>query len=339
MSSFVILPHQELESNLEIIKDTGEILKDRSATGRERPWSERKMENLQLVNLFEMARRIDPYIISESRLEQVRDCASWLKFAVLSDKKRKLVKANFCRLRLCPMCSWRKSLKLFSQVSKITDAILRDKKARFIFLTLTVKNVSGEELRAKIQEMNEAFKWIIQKSRTSAISKKFKDYVMGYMKAVEVTYNHKTDTFHPHFHIILELKPSYFDSGYLTQKQWRDMWKEVMHLGYDPQVDVRIIKNATAKAVAEVSKYPVKLKGLLELAPEQAVEPLIKLKRALQDLRMITFGGDFREYKKLLQLDDVENGDLVHIETEKNELNAVAMMLFKYRADVGAYVC
>ena len=338
MSSF-ILPHQELESNLEIIKDTGEILVDRSATGRKRPWSERKMENRLLVELFKMARKIDPYIISESRLEQVQDCASWLKFAILPDKKKKLTKANFCRLRLCPMCSWRKSLKLFSQVSAITDAILQDKKARFIFLTLTVRNVNGEELRAKIQEMNEAFKWITQKSKTSAVSKKLKDFILGYMKAVEVTYNHKTDTFHPHFHIILELKPEYFYDGYLTQKQWRDMWREVMHLDYDPQVDVRNIKNATAKAVAEVAKYPVKLKGLLEIEPEKAVEPLIKLKRALQDLRMITFGGDFREYKRLLNLDDVENGDLVHIETERNELNAVAMMLFKYRADVGAYVC
>lgn len=334
-----IISELEQNSNLEIIKDTGEILKDKSATGRERPWSERKTENLQLVKIFQMAREIDPYIISADRLEQVRDCASWLKFAVLSDKKRKLAKANFCRLRLCPMCAWRKSLKLFAQVSAITDAILRDKKARFIFLTLTVRNVKGEKLREKIKEMNEAFKWITQKSKNAAVSKKLKDYILGYMKAVEVTYNHKTDTFHPHFHIILELKPEYFKDGYLSQKQWRDMWKEVMHIDYDPQVDVRTIKNATAKAVAEVAKYPVKLKGLLELDPEQAVEPLIKLKRALQDLRMITFGGDFREYKKLLQLDDVENGDLVHIETEKNELNAVAMMLFKYRADVGAYIC
>lgn len=334
-----IIAELEQNSNLEIIKDTGEILVDRSATGRERPWSERKMENLQLVNLFELARKIDPYIISEQRLEQVSECASWLKFALLSDKTKKLAKANFCRLRLCPMCSWRKSLKLFAQVSAITDAILRDKKVRFIFLTLTVRNVKGEELREKIKEMNEAFKWITQKSKTSAVSKKLKDYILGYMKAVEVTYNHKTYTFHPHFHIILELKPTYFKDGYLTQKQWREMWKEVMHLDYYPQVDVRTIKNATAKAVAEVAKYPVKLKGILELDPEKAVEPLIKLKKALQDLRMITFGGDFREYKKLLQLDDVENGDLVHIETDKNELNAVAMMLFTYRADVGAYIC
>ncbi|MBR6298642.1 MAG: protein rep, partial [Candidatus Gastranaerophilales bacterium] len=156
-------------SNLEIIKDTGEVLEDKSATGRERPWSERKTENLQIVNLLRNARKIDPYIISLSRLDQVKDCASWLEYAILSDKTKKLAKANFCRLRLCPMCAWRKSLKLFAQVSVITDAILRDKKARFIFVTLTVRNVKGEELRAKIQEMNEAFKWITQKSKTSAV--------------------------------------------------------------------------------------------------------------------------------------------------------------------------
>ena len=113
-----------------------------------------------------------------------------------------------------------------------------------------------------------------------------------------------------------------------------------MKLDYEPQVDVRAIKNTTAKAVAEVAKYPVKVDGLLKVKDkEKAAQALIQLKHGIHNCRFITFGGDFREYKRRLALDDIETGDLVHVETDKQELNAVAMILFKYRADVGAYIC
>ena len=48
-------------------------------------------------------------------------------------------------------------MKLYSQVSKITDTIMeRQDGARFIFLTLTVRNVKGEDLRAELDRINEA---------------------------------------------------------------------------------------------------------------------------------------------------------------------------------------
>lgn len=323
------------------VTGTGEILVDLSGTGRERPWSKRKMENRRLVEILETVRRLDESAISERRLDAVRDCASWLLFAEQEGGGRKLSKANFCRLRLCPMCAWRRSLKLFSQVSKITDAILADKKARFIFVTLTVRNVVGTDLRDAIERMGKGFKHLTQGSKHCAASVRFRESLLGYMKAVEVTYNSTQNDFHPHIHCIFEVKPSYFvRGGYLTHADWRDMWKSAMKLDYEPQVDVRAIKDATARAVAEVAKYPVKLKGLLEIADKtQAARTLIQLKTALHSCRLVTFGGDFREYKKRLSLDDVETGDLVHVEADSKTLNAVAFTLFRYRADAGAYIC
>lgn len=336
-----ILQEIEQDCKLEIIEGTGEVLEDFSGRGRKRPWSERKKESMELLDLFKVARNIDESVISQTRLRALADCGSRLIFAQQEDGGKTLANANFCRLRLCPMCGWRRSLKLFSQVSKITDAILAEKKARFIFVTLTVENVQGEHLRSTIRQMNEGFKTLVQNSKHCLASAVLRENLLGYMKAMEVTYNAKRNDFHPHIHCIFEVRPSYFgNDGYLTHADWRKMWQSVMKLDYEPQVNVRAIKNATAKAVAEVAKYPVKVDGLLKIKnKELAALALIQLKYGIHNCRFITFGGDFREYKRRLDLDDIETGDLVHIETDKQELNAVAMVLFKYRADVGAYIC
>ena len=338
-----ILQENEQDCKLEIIEGTGEVLEDLSGTGRKRPWGERKNESMELLNLFETARKIDESVISQTRLHALKDCGSWLTFAQQEDGTRRLANANFCRLRLCPLCGWRRSLKLFSQVSRISDAILAEKKARFIFVTLTVENVKGEDLRETIKRMNEGFKALVQNSKHYLASATLRENLMGYMKAIEVTYNARRNDFHPHIHCIFEVRPSYFDAKrgcYLTHEDWREMWRSVMKLDYEPQVNVKAIKNTTAKAVAEVAKYPVKVDGLLKVKDkEKAAQALIQLKHGIHNCRFITFGGDFREYKRRLALDDVETGDLVHVETDKQELNAVAMVLFKYRADVGAYIC
>ena len=331
------------DCKLKVIEDTGEVLKDVSSTGREYPWHERKQENVELLKLLKMARKIDSEVISPARLKSLEDCASWLRYAQRDDGTRKLEKANFCRLRLCPMCGWRKSLKLFVQVSAITDAILADKKARFIFITLTIENVAGDKLKETIKQMNEGFKCLVQSKKSMAAGKVFRENLLGYMKAIEVTYNARHNNFHPHIHCIFEVRPSYFktnNGGYINHAGWRKMWQSVMGLDYEPQVNVKAIKNTTAKAVAEVAKYPVKTSGILKIKnKEKAAAALTQLKHGVHNCHFVTFGGDFRKYKRKLALDDIESGDLVHVETDEQELNAVALVLFKWRADVGAYIC
>ena len=326
--------------NLKTITGTGEILEDNSASGRHRPWSKHKMSSLELADLFVIAKEIDESVLSDSRLQSLKECAGWLTYLEDEKKQRKLKHANFCRVRVCPMCNWRRSLKLFSQVSQITDMILAEKKAQFIFVTLTVRNVEGHELSDTITMLNQAFKYLTSKGQNFAPAKELKKFLLGYMKAEEVTYNAKTDTFHPHIHAIFEVKPSYLKKGYMTKKAWIALWRSALGVDYDPSVDVRNIKGGTAKAVAEVAKYPVKMDTVLKIKDkQQAALALIQLYRAIFGRRLVTFGGDFREYKRKLALDDVESGDLVHVETEQTGFNPVSQVLFKYRADVGAYIC
>ena len=81
----------------------------------------------------------------DKKAVRVCDCGSYLEFAHevefdgTIDEKGKLHKAFFCRDRFCPMCSWRKTLKLYSQVSQIIPYIEKDYKC--LFLTLTIPSL------------------------------------------------------------------------------------------------------------------------------------------------------------------------------------------------------
>lgn len=281
--------------NLEITIGTGEILQDYSSTGKERPWNLHKKENLRLVELYKKARTKDINLISDSRLFDLEHCGDTLTFLQNVEGKKKLKTANFCRIRLCPMCQWRRSLKMFSQVKKITDKILEnDKSTRFIFGTFTIKNTDAENLEACINILNKKFKYLVDQKKTFAPAKKLKQNLLGYLKAVEVTYNSKDKTYHPHLHVIFAVKSTFFKNkqNYMTKKEWIELWQKALNVDYKPQTDIRAIKTNTGKAIAEVAKYPAKVAPILSLNDDEAIEVLKTLTSSLNKnvlLLMVAF--------------------------------------------------
>lgn len=330
--------------NLETTTGTGEILQDFSSTGKERPWKLHKQENLQLVKIYKTAREKNINLITDSRLFDLEHCADTLLFAENAEGKKKLKSANFCRLRLCPMCQWRRSLKMFGQVQTITDKILeRDKSTRFLFATFTVKNVDAENLETCINILNNKFLYLVSKNKTFAPAKKLKQNLLGYLKAVEVTYNTKDKTYHPHLHVIFAVKSTFFKNkqNYMTKKEWIELWQKALNVDYKPQTDIRAIKTNTGKAVAEVAKYPVKTAPILSLNDDEAVEVLKTLTLSLNKKRFVSYGGIFKTIKQELKLQDVETDkDLVNTDIEQQErFNAVTAVLFKYNFKFGCYIC
>jgi len=330
--------------NLETTTGTGEILQDFSSTGKERPWKLHKQENLQLVKIYKTAREKNINLITDSRLFDLEHCADTLLFAENVEGKKKLKSANFCRLRLCPMCQWRRSLKMFGQVQTITDKILeRDKSTRFLFATFTVKNVDAENLETCINIFNNKFLYLVSKNKTFAPAKKLKQNLLGYLKAVEVTYNTKDKTYHPHLHVIFAVKSTFFKNkqNYMTKKEWIELWQKALNVDYKPQTDIRAIKTNTGKAVAEVAKYPVKTAPILSLNDDEAVEVLKTLTLSLNKKRFVSYGGIFKTIKQELKLQDVETDkDLVNTDIEQQErFNAVTAVLFKYNFKFGLYIC
>jgi plasmid rolling circle replication initiator protein Rep len=346
--SICSIPKNEIINNSyesEIITGTGEVLSDKKFNGQERPWAIHKPSSLKLHRLYKIARKIDRDCITDSAFVALEHCASFLLYKISRTGEKKLKNADFCRSRLCPMCNWRKSLKMFGQASRITERMLeKHPKTRFIFVTLTLKNCTDDELESTINNMNKGFTRLTAKGSKFGATAGFKTNMLGYMRAIEITYNSEKDTYHPHIHAIFAVKANYFDGrNYIKQADWQKMWQSCLELDYEPLVNVQSIKSTAEKglvgAVAETAKYPVKIDGIIDLPQESAVPVIITLSKALRAKRLVTFGGLFADIRKELKLDDLESGDLIHADDSEQPVNEVAQMLFKFHVKVGCYVC
>lgn len=269
--------------------------------------------------------------------ERVEVCGDFLDFRVPIDpaERSKLVHANFCKDRFCPMCAWRRSLKIFGQVSAVTERLKAD--YDFIFLTLTVRNCSAAELRGRISELSTAFSQRFMKN------KHIRNSFCGYFKALEVTRNAETlpcFEFHPHFHCIFAVRKNYFTSrDYLKFQELRQIWKDCLGLDYNPSINVKKIypdeSGSLFEAVAEVAKYAVKSDDYLNGSEAEVESTLFTLISALSGRRLCSFGGVFKDMAAELDLDDVVDGDLVHVEKEETVASAGYIVTYEYFAGEG----
>lgn len=295
---------------MEINQNQEEILLDRNKNGKDRNWRGRKVLSLKLADIFE------DLGYKKSLVERVQTCGDVLRFIRREDGSLKLYQAYFCKNKLCPMCNWRRSMKYAYQTSRIIDeAIKQSPKGRFLFLTLTVKNVEGEALNSTISQLTKSFDRLFRRA-------KVKKNLLGYLRSVEVTHNEDDNSYHPHIHILMMVRPSYFQSkkDYITQKEWGDMWSQSLKVDYTPMIDIRTVKE-TGKglrgAVLETAKYPTKpIK--MDIGNKQVVDDLYN---GLYRKRQLGYGGLFKIIKKQLALDDVENGDLVHTSDDKENIS------------------
>lgn len=286
-----------------MISEKSQVLVDKSASGKVRNWKLHKIHNSYISLAYE---EIDP-----KKSERMKDCANWLAFHRREDGEMKLHDARFCRVRLCPICQWRRSLKTFAQMSQVLDKASSDG-YQFIFLTLTMRNCSADVLSDELTHILLSFNRLM----------KYKDVqkaVKGYYRGCEVTHNVVTDEYHPHLHVILAVNKSYFSGKtYISQATWCELWQRALQVDYTPIVDIRRCKGG-AKSIAEACKYAVKPSDIINFDDwDMTVDTLRVLDKSLENRRFIGLGGVLKEIHKQLHLDDMEEGDLVHVESASN---------------------
>lgn len=229
--------------------------------------------------------------ITENGVKRCRDCGDFCMF--LSTKnfdKMKLYKANFCGNRFCPTCAKRKSIKDIIALDCMTRWVIEEKKRKFIFLTLTVPNVSEDALDDKIREMNHAFHNLAKRNS-------FEKAVKGYVKKLELTYNKKTNSYHPHFHVLLSVSKGYFSNmnQYVKQDEWLREWQAVMNDTDITQIDVKCFRQKKdQKSVLELIRYIAK-----DTQWNVDTDIFTVLYNTLHKKRDFTFGGDFKEARTL----------------------------------------
>ena len=169
--------------------------------------------------------------IDQRVAERLRTCATRLIYGIGEDGKRRLRAANFCRVRLCPICQWRRSLKLYSQMSQAMRYVSSQGAYAYAFLTLTVRNVTLDGLPGALDQICKGFFRLMKYREVKAA-------VHGWYRGIEITHNldrnsPEFDTFHPHVHVVLVVKPSYFTSKYyLSQARWTELWKRATGIDY-----------------------------------------------------------------------------------------------------------
>jgi plasmid rolling circle replication initiator protein Rep len=296
------------------------VLVDKSRSGKVRPWRERKLENLQYGDYLQ--------ILNYKKAHRVKECGEVLRFVEDEQGHKKLAQTWFCHSRLCPLCNWRRAMKQSNQLTQIlAEAVKQRKAGRFLFLTLTVENTTGKQLKNELRQMGRAIRDLMR-------YKKPAKNLLGYVRSTEVTVNHEADQpmYHHHMHVLLFVKSLYFkgSDNYISQSEWTGYWQRAMKLTYVPIVNVEAVKpnvnrqkNSLLASAQETAKYQVKSKDILTNNQEQDLQVIDDLEQALAGSRQISYGGLLKEIRKHLQLEDVENGDLINTDSDDKQAEQV----------------
>jgi plasmid rolling circle replication initiator protein Rep len=256
------------------------------------------------------------------------NCFNYFQAGIFSNNIQKIFQAQTCQDRLCLACNHRRSLRTFAKLIQIVKNESMQK-YRYLHIVLTVKNCTPDKLTETIDTLLYSFKKFLFNKRIKAIDK-------GFFRSLEITYNQKENTFHPHIHVLFVVNPAYFSQvgGYIKQSDFRDIWQSSAGLDYAPQVSVQALKKGDYSGIAEVAKYAVKeSEQLIKSIP---LEDLKILRLNLFNRRLISVGGIIRDMAKKLKLnldDDNSITDEISDDDIKDEtLKFIVEFLYNRKA-------
>ena len=279
-------------------------------------WSEKKTLNTKIaekmINVNQSAR--GRRVMLCSRVLGVEKCENCGKEHVSS--------AKLCRDRVCPICQWRLARKRAFEMLQCLDDMNENGEYKYQFLTLTQKNVKVSFLRDEIKKMNEAWKRVISSNK--------KNKPAGCARVMEITYNEKEETFHPHQHIIIA-----WEKGQAPYKrlEWQERWKSALGIGYTPICRLQAIKPQKehvkyTKAVLETFKYSLKANDLLKM-PNEIFDSFLD---AISRTRVCSYTGIFKKTRQKLKLnEDTEIEENDSEETQCDNCGAkLSEMVFRW---------
>lgn len=290
---------------------------------RDKPWDVHRSQADCLAGLYARDRRF------LSLAARVQSCALRLGYTWVPEVKGsavetlKLRSACLCRVRHCPICEWRRSLMWMARFLYALDKTLLNEKPapRFIFLTLTQRNVPPDQLRSSLKNMNAAWARLRKRKEFSTVK--------GWIRTTEVTRSDRDGSSHPHFHVLLMVPPSYFKKHYLSHDAWKQLWREALKVDYDPSVHVRSVSNdreSISRGARETLKYAVK-PGDLTADPAW----LYQITEQLRNLRFVASGGVLKD---VLKQGESERQLLL---LSEGESSAEASVFFDWMREVQRY--
>jgi plasmid rolling circle replication initiator protein Rep len=275
-------------------------------SSRDAVWDVRKALADQVSQIYA---RVAEY---EKLSQRINQCSgvllfNWQKDQETGKNRLRLRGAQFCRVRYCCICQWRRSLMLQARFFEaLPEIVSQFPTARWVFLTLTLKNCPIEELGTTLVHMNKSWQRFIERKDLSS--------VLGWARTTEVT-RALDGKAHPHFHTLMMVPSNWFTKNYIKQSALVELWQKSLRVDYKPIVDIRNVKvkfssdpssqftKEMQSAVAETIKYSTKSKHVIE-DPDW----LIELTKQTHKKRFIATGGALKD---VFKVDEETNEDLL----------------------------
>lgn len=212
--------------------------------GTEPPEKGRQTSEKKVVNPF-VKRAVSKYktieiILSLIDLQSDLNKSYWRTFhccEILLQDGKKII-GHYCNNRWCIVCNRIRTAKLINGYLPVIKSNFKVP----MFVTLTIPNVSAEDLRRSIEEMTRTIIKINDTFRHR------RDFRLKGIRKIECTYNEKHKDFHPHLHILVESKLA---ADQLVQS-WLKNYPDADKRGQD-------IRPADQNSLIELFKYSTKI--------------------------------------------------------------------------------
>lgn len=202
-----------------------------------------------------------------------------------------IVTGSYCKNKYCPVCS---KAKEFKNKILIEELLKNFSDKTILFATFTTKTItvkSINEVKEQREKLTKAYSKLIRKLKN----------VTGYIKKIEVVYNEETNKLNIHIHAILLVKN--YANSYITQKKWLEYWQEATGDNTIKQVKIILI-NKEEKSLKKLSSYVAK-ENLDKMKISDEISNLFEI--AEEKKRDLTFGGEFKEAKKVTEAEMKKN--------------------------------
>lgn len=146
------------------------------------------------------------------------------------------ITGKYCNARHCHICNRIRTAKAINHYKKQFQEL-----SELEFTTLTIPNCNGEELRRTIEIMTKAI------SNICRVLREKRGIDFNGVRKMEITYNHTTDTYHPHLHILHS-----GNCGSIIIQEWLKRFPTA-------NIKAQDTKEANQESVKELFKYTTKV--------------------------------------------------------------------------------
>lgn len=180
-------------------------------------------------------------------------------------------KSHYCTKRWCVICNRIRTAQLHTIYKDAMTAMVEP-----MFVTLTVKNCEEYRLKPTMEKMYKDFVKIKDLARKNS-------HDFNGLRKLEITYNRRTDEYHPHFHLLLGKRTS---AEFLL-----DGWLEK-----NPTADIagQQVEDADQNTLFELFKYFAKLTGNSKKDNFVSIKPLDIICQSTVGVRVFQTFGNFK---------------------------------------------